>query len=356
MRPGSRPTSGQRSTRPRPPAIRSTPPRWRDWPPRACHPERRSNAARRPSPTKESRHVIAGIETGGTKVICGVVSEDDPQRLLSTTRIPTTTPDETTTAINAFLDEAEASSSEPVTALGVASFGPVNVDPAEDRWGWVTGTPKPGWADQDLLGRIPLASRVPTVIMADVGSAALGEATWGAGRDVDRVGYATFGTGVGVGLALGGRLLHGNGYPEMGHVIVRKHPQDDFVGSCPFHGDCLEGLASGPAVLGRWGHDASSFTDPEEQALAYEMLGSYIAQLALTAAITAGVQRFVVGGGVLKSPGLFDAVRAQLPILSGGPGAGHAASLDAPDFLAQPALGDHSGVLGAVAAALTLER
>jgi fructokinase len=297
--------------------------------------------------------VIAGIETGGTKVICGVVSEDDPEELLRTTRIPTTTPDETTAAINAFLDDAAGASDEAITALGIASFGPVNVDPERERWGWVTGTPKPGWADQDLAGRIALASRVPTVMMADVGSAALGEATWGAGKDVDRVGYATFGTGVGVGLTLDGRLLHGNGYPEMGHIIVRRHPHDDYAGSCPFHGDCLEGLASGPAVLGRWGHDASAFGD-DERAVAFEILGSYIAQLALTAAITTGVERFVVGGGVLKAPGLFDAVRAQLPVLSGGSGAGHAASLDDPGFLAQPALGDHSGVLGAVAAALTL--
>jgi fructokinase len=293
--------------------------------------------------------VIAGIETGGTKVLCGLVAEERPQHLLSTRWIPTTTPDETTWAINAFLREADAV--EPISALGVASFGPVNIEPERERYGWVTGTPKAGWADTDLLGRIELAGRVPTVMLSDVASAALGEQRWGAGADRARVGYATFGTGVGVGLVLDGRLLHGNGYPEMGHILVRRHPSDTYAGSCPFHGDCLEGLASGPAVLGRWGSDTSSLP-PEGRRAAFEILGWYVAQLAATTAYTVGVDRFVVGGGVLKAPGLLDAARAQLPLVTGGAGASHAASLDAPGFLAAPALGDHSGVLGAVAAAL----
>jgi fructokinase len=295
--------------------------------------------------------VIVGIETGGTKVLCGAVSEDRPQELVRDIRIPTTTPDETTAAINAFIDEVSAIGA--VNALGVASFGPVNVEPGKPRWGWVTGTPKPGWADTDLLGRIRLTSEVPTFMLSDVASAALGEQTWGAGAGVDRVGYATFGTGVGVGLCLDGQVLHGNGYPEMGHLFVRKHPLDDYEGACPFHGDCLEGLASGPGVIGRWGTDASSLDD-EKRAEAVEILAFYVAQLAAATAYTTGVERFIVGGGVLKTPGLFDAVVAQLPQVTGGPGASHAASLDQPGFLATPALGDHSGVMGAIAAAREL--
>ncbi len=292
--------------------------------------------------------MIVGIETGGTKVICGAATEDRPHELVHDTRIPTTSPDETTAAINAFVDGLRKV--EPVTALGVASFGPVNVEPGEPRWGWVTGTPKPGWADTDLLGRIRMAAEVPTVMLSDVASAALGEQTWGAGAGVARVAYATFGTGVGVGLCLDGRVLHGNGYPEMGHVLVRRHPRDDYAGSCPFHGDCLEGLASGPAVIGRWGSDASSLDDGSRSE-ALDILAFYIAQLAAVTAYTTGVERFVVGGGVLKTPGLFDAVVDQLPGVTGGPGASHAASLDRPGFLASPGLGDHSGVLGAIAAA-----
>jgi fructokinase len=292
--------------------------------------------------------VIVGIETGGTKVVCAVAREDRPQELVRDLRIPTTTPDETTAAINAFIDEAAAI--EPITALGVASFGPVNVEPGKPKWGWVTGTPKPGWADTDLVGRIRIAADVPTVMLSDVASAALGEQTWGAGAGVGRVAYATFGTGVGVGLCLDGHVLHGNGYPEMGHLLVRRHPRDDYEGACPFHGDCLEGLASGPGVIGRWGTDASSL-DEDLRAEAVDILAFYVAQLAAATAYTTGVERFIVGGGVLKTPGLFDAVVTQLPRVTGGPGASHAASLDQPGFLATPALGDHSGVLGAVAAA-----
>jgi fructokinase len=295
--------------------------------------------------------VIVGIETGGTKVVCGAASESRPQQVVRDVRIPTTTPDETTAAINAFLDEVGAI--EPIAALGVASFGPVNVEPGKPRWGWVTGTPKAGWADQDLVGRITIASSVPTVMLSDVASAALGEQTWGAGAGVSRIGYATFGTGVGVGLCFDGHVLHGNGYPEMGHLLVRKHPRDDYAGSCPFHGDCLEGLASGPAVIGRWGSDASSL-DEATRSEAVELLGFYVAQLAAATAYTTGIERFVVGGGVLKTPGLFDAAVAQLPGVTGGPGASHASSLDQPGFFAPPALGDHSGVLGAIAAARDL--
>lgn len=293
--------------------------------------------------------MIAAVETGGTKVICGAVAEDRPNTLLHTRRIATTTPDETTAAINAFLDEVGAI--EPITALGVASFGPVNVERNRDRYGYVTGTPKQGWANTDLLGRIRLAALVPTVMLSDVASAALGERTWGAGAGLDNVAYATFGTGVGVGVVSQGRLLHGNGYPELGHVLVRRHPLDGFAGACPFHGDCLEGLASGPAVTARWGLDSSSIP-VEERSQAYEVLGYYIAQLAATTAYAVGAERFVVGGGVLKAPGLLEAVRQQLPLVTGGPGASHAASLDSPDFLAAPALSDYSGLLGAVAAAL----
>jgi fructokinase len=295
--------------------------------------------------------VIIGIETGGTKVVCGAVDEAEPSRLLRTARIPTTTPDETTAAINAFVDDVSAG--HAVTALGVASFGPVNVEPDEPLWGHLLGTPKPGWAHEDLVGRIRLSKTVPTVLLSDVASAALGEHTWGAGRGFSRLGYATFGTGVGVGLSLKGGLLHGNGYPELGHLLVRRHPLDLFAGACPFHGDCLEGLASGPAVQARWGVDASSL-DPAERDAATGILGFYIAQLAAASAYATGLERFVLGGGVLKTPGLFEAVVEQLPQVTGGPGASHAATLDAPGFLARPALGDDSGVLGAVAAALTV--
>jgi fructokinase len=295
--------------------------------------------------------MIAGVETGGTKVVCGVARREQPDRVLQTRRFPTTTPDETLGAVNAFLDEMAAA--EPIDALGIATFGPVNVVPDAPRYGWITGTPKREWTDTPLLDRIPLAARVPTVVLSDVSGAALGEQRWGAGAGTASMAYATVGTGVGIGLVVQGRVLHGNGYPELGHLLVRRHPWDDFAGSCPFHGDCLEGLAAGPAVLRRWGADTSSLPD-ELRGEAFAVLGFYLAQAAATAGYAVGIERMVLGGGVLKAPGLLEEVRRQLPILTGGPGAGHAEALDAPGFLVPPALGDLSGVSGALAAAADL--
>lgn len=292
--------------------------------------------------------MIAGIETGGTKVVCGVVRRERPTELLATRRIPTTTPDETLAAVNAFLDET--GETEPIEAIGIASFGPVNVEPDRPRYGWVTGTPKLGWVDTDVLGRIPLASAVPSVFLADVGAAALGEHRWGAGAGSRSTAYATVGTGIGVGLVVHGALLHGNGYPELGHLLVRRHPLDDFPGNCRFHGDCLEGLAAGPAVTARWGRESSSLP-ADLRGRAHEILGFYLAQAVATTAIAVGVDRMVLGGGVMSAPGVLQETRRQLPQVTGGPGAGNAIPADTDAFLVPPALGAHSGLLGAIAAA-----
>lgn len=295
--------------------------------------------------------MIAGIETGGTKVLCGLVDPSAPTVLVESRRFATTAPSETISGIETFLVEAE--SRYGLDALGIATFGPVNVDPSLPRYGWITGTPKPGWANTKLLERLGTAARVPTALLSDVSGAALGEQRWGAGRDVGSVAYATFGTGVGVGVVVDGRVLHGNGFPEFGHLLVRRHPLDEYAGGCPFHGDCLEGLAAGPSVQARWGTD-SSHLHPRTERLAFEILGYYIAQTVAAVAYSTGVQKVVVGGGVLKAPGLLDEARRQLPVVTGGPLAGHAISADPFDFIVPPGLGDLSGVLGAVAAAQLL--
>ncbi|MCU1474771.1 ROK family protein [Amnibacterium sp.] len=294
--------------------------------------------------------MIAGVETGGTKVVCAIARADAPGEPLEVRRFPTTGPDETIGRINAYL--AEAAAVRPLDAIGIASFGPVNVEPDRDRYGWVTGTPKPGWADTDLLGRIPLAGRVPRIVLNDVGAAALGEHRHGAGRGARTTAYATFGTGVGVGLAVQGRLVHGNGFPELGHLLVRRHAGDAFAGICPFHGDCIEGLASGPAVQARWGADSSSLPEPV-RAEAFGILGSYVAQLVGVVRMTVGADRMVIGGGVLKAPGLLDEVRRQVPLLDRGYtlGAADAAALAA--FVVPPVL-ENAGLVGALAAAADL--
>ena len=295
--------------------------------------------------------MIAGIETGGTKVICGIAEPSSPGELIATSRFPTTTPRETIGRIDAFLSEADER--HGLDAVGIATFGPVNVEPALPRYGWITGTAKPGWANTDLLERLGAAHRWPTAILSDVSGAALGEQRWGGGRDVASVAYATFGTGVGVGIVVGGQVLQGNGFPEFGHLLVRRHPLDDYSGGCPFHGDCREGLAAGPSVLARWGTD-SSHLHPRVRQQAFEILGFYVAQVVALAAYSTGAQRVVVGGGVLKAPGLLDEARRQLSVVTGGPLAGHAISADPFDFMVAPELGDLSGVFGAVAAAQSL--
>ena len=296
--------------------------------------------------------MIAGIETGGTKIVCGVAPSDQQDRPTMVRRFPTTSPDETFERINAFLDEAARS--EPIEALGVASFGPVDSDRGSARFGWITSTPKAGWQQTDVLGAIRLASSVPTAFLHDVGAAALGEHRWGAGTGFANVAYATVGTGIGVGLVVEGRVLSGAGWPELGHLLVRRHPDDDFEGVCPFHGDCIEGLAAGPAVLARWGVDASTLADQHRDA-ELDVLASYIAQLVYTTALTVGIDRMVLGGGVMLTPGLLHRIRVETGRIAAGYGpAPLADGLDT--LVSAPALGGSSGVVGAITAASDLLR
>jgi fructokinase len=294
--------------------------------------------------------MIVGIETGGTKVVCAAGRADAPDVPLLTRRFPTTGPDETIGRIRDFL--AEAGADEPVEAIGVASFGPVDADPASPRFGSVTTTPKPGWSDVDLLARVNPES-LPAAFVSDVLGAAVGELRYGAGRGASSLAYATIGTGVGVGIVIDGRPIGGAGWPEVGHLLVRRHPADRFAGSCPFHGDCLEGLASGPAMLQRWGVDASSFP-AEVHDEAFAILASYIAQMAYTVALTVGAERVVLGGGVMLAPGLLEATRAVLPDLARGYGPASLASKDPAEVLVAPGIDGSPGVVGALALAADL--
>lgn len=296
--------------------------------------------------------MIVGIETGGTKVVCAAAHPESPDELVLTRRFPTTTPEETIGRIHDFVQEATAG--DALEAIGVASFGPVDADPSSPRFGWITTTPKPGWAHVDLLGRVTTPG-VPSAFVNDVVGAAVGELRYGAGRGTTSLAYATIGTGVGVGIVLDGRPLGGDGWPEVGHLLVRRHPADDYAGNCPFHGDCLEGLTAGPAVLGRWGVDASSF--PEEvRAERLAILASYIAQMAYSVLLTVGAQRFVLGGGVMQSAGLLEAVRAALPEIARGYGPASLSSADPADVLVAPGVPDSPGVVGALALAADLLR
>jgi len=272
--------------------------------------------------------VFGGIEAGGSKWKCAVGTGPDDLRAAAT--IPTTSPSETIgRAVEFFEREVR------VDAVGLGSFGPI-----DRRRGYITTTPKPGWRETDVAGEIHRRLGVPVAFDTDVNAAALGEHRWGAGRGLDTFCYVTVGTGIGGGAIVGGELLHGLAHPELGHIrIPHDRDTDPFPGSCPFHGDCWEGLASGPALEARYGRPPHELDDETAWALEARYLG-----LGLTAVIgVLSPQRIVLGGGVLERPGLLQLVSAEIEALLGD-------YVPAPE-LTPPALGQRAGVLGALALA-----
>lgn len=198
----------------------------------------------------ERPRLFGGIEAGGTKFVCAVGT--GPEDLRAEERFPTTTPGETIARAVDFLRRSGGGS---LAAVGIASFGPVDLDPSSPTWGHITSTPKRGWAGTDLAGPVGRALGVPVRFDTDANGAALAEHRWGAARGLQTIVYLTVGTGIGGGAIVRGRPLHGLVHPEMGHVLVERRPDDRYPGGCPFHGACLEGLASGPAIERRWGHE-----------------------------------------------------------------------------------------------------
>ena len=236
--------------------------------------------------------MIVGIESGGTKTLCAIADPSDAANPVRVERIATTTPAETFGRINDII--AETLGTQTPDAVGIASFGPLNTNPDDEHYGWITGTTKPGWAFTDVLRHLH-TDGAPHAFVTDVTGSAMGEATWGAAHGVERVAYATVGTGIGVGFVAGDHILGGNGFPEMGNILVRRHSRDDFEGSCPFHGDCVEGLASGPSVIARWGASGSELSAPDREAMV-EIVGYYVAQLISVVTYTLGAERVVLGG------------------------------------------------------------
>lgn len=288
--------------------------------------------------------LIASVETGGTKVFAAVADRSTPHDLIESCRISTTTPEDTLGALADFLGEYHRRS--PIEAIGVASFGPIDTNPDSPTYGWITTTPKPGWADTDLHQAFAAVDGAPVAFVSDVSGSLLGERWQGAAQGLDDLAYATVGTGIGVGVMLQGNLVTGHGTPELGHCLVRRHPADDFAGSCPFHGDCLEGLASGPAVEQRWGRPAESTAE-------LEVLGYYLAQLCLNITLTVAPKRIVIGGGVIKTPGLLEVVRTRAAELTAGYlGAEHPIQTPDTEFLVLPGLGDWAGIHGGFEVAL----
>jgi fructokinase len=285
---------------------------------------------------------LGAVEVGGTKILCLVGS--DPDHIVAQTRIPTRKPAETLAQVLAFF-QREVSSGGPLAAIGIASFGPLELRRSHPQYGFITSSPKPGWKYVDMIGPFRRALAVPVGFDTDVNAAALGEGRWGAARGLDTFGYLTVGTGIGAGAVVEGRLIHGLGHPEMGHLSVPRQPGDHFAGHCPFHGTCWEGMASGAAIAARWGSPAEQLGGDKLRA-AVQLEAAYLAAGLRNIIYAIAPQRIMIGGSVARLPGLFPLVRANLrEALAGYPGLGeHAAG----DFITPPALGPLAGPAGAL--------
>ena len=282
---------------------------------------------------------LGGIEAGGTKWVCGI--GDGSGALLSSETFPTAGPSETIgRAVRFFADRG-------LSALGVGSFGPVDNRPGSVSFGRIMSTPKPGWAGVNLVAAFREALGLAVALDTDVNAALLAEARWGAGRGIDDLAYVTVGTGIGGGALVGGELLRGELHPELGHMRVpHDRVRDPFAGVCPFHGDCLEGLASGRAIAARWQRPAEELDDDGAWELEAEYLG--LGLVNLVCVLTP--QRLIVGGGVAKRPDLLPRVRRHLERLLGGyfDGFPLGAAALGDEYVVEPELGDRAGVLGAI--------
>ena len=288
--------------------------------------------------------VVGGIEAGGTKFVCAVGS--GPEDIRDEIRYPTTAPGETIAQAVAYFRDAQRRHG-PLAAVGIASFGPVDPNPASPTFGYITSTPKPGWRDTEFAGVLRRELGLPIGFDTDVNVAALGEATWGAAQGLDTFVYLTIGTGIGGGGLVGGQLMHGLIHPEMGHIrLPHDRGADPFAGSCPFHGDCLEGLAAGPALEARWGRPARELP-PDHPA--WELEAHYLALALVNFICTLSPQRIILGGGVMEQTQLFPRIRAKVQTLLAQYIRAEAVLAAIDRYIVPPGLGNRSGVLGAIA-------
>jgi fructokinase len=291
--------------------------------------------------------VYGGIEAGGTKFVCVIGA--GPQDILAEERFPTTTPDETIARSVDFFTRH----GHDLAAIGIGSFGPVDLNPQSSTYGYITTTPKPGWAQVDLRGGIQRALKVPVAFDTDVNVAAFGEHYWvSENRALDPLLYMTVGTGIGVGVMVNGQPLHGLLHPEAGHMLLPRDPQrDPFTGACPYHGDCFEGLACGPAMAKRWGQPAETL--PADHS-AWQLEAHYVALAVVNLTLVLSPQRIVIGGGVMQRTGLLDLVRHDVRELLNGYVQSDRITRDIDQFIVPPALGNQSGMLGAIALAAAM--
>lgn len=289
--------------------------------------------------------LFGGIEAGGTKFVCAVGS--NPDDLRDEIRFDTTSPDKTIyRAIEYF---REQSLRERLLAIGIGSFGPVDLNRGSSTYGYITSTPKPHWANTDFYGKIRDGLNITVGIDTDVNAAALGEYKWGAARGLANFIYLTIGTGIGGGGMINGRLLHGLLHPEMGHVFIPHDIKTDpYEGKCPFHKNCFEGLASGPALKDRWGEPAENLSEDHK---AWDLEAKYISLALINYICTLSPQRIIIGGGVMEQKSLLSLIHEKVRgMLNNYIGVTELRE-NIEKYIVMPELGNKSGILGAIALA-----
>ena len=283
---------------------------------------------------------IGALEAGGTKMVCAIGNENG--EILKREVFPTTTPQETMPKMIAFFK------AEEIEALGIGCFGPISPDRESDDYGYITSTPKLAWQNYNIVGEFEKALQCPVGFDTDVNAAALGEAAYGITKGLKNSIYITIGTGIGVGVLAEGKLLHGMMHPEAGHILLHRHPEDTYEGWCPFHKDCLEGLAAGPALEKRWGAKGDMLTGRAE---VWEMESYYIAQACVNYCMTLSPERIVLGGGVMKQPVLLPLVRQKFKeLLAGYIRTGEVEDVE--NYIVAASLNDNQGVMGCIGLAL----
>lgn len=291
--------------------------------------------------------LFGGIEAGGTKFVC--MAGTDPDHIDREVRFPTSTPQETLKQVVEFF--APYDRQKRLLGIGIGSFGPVDLHQTSPTYGYITSTPKPGWQNADICGSLTAKINVPVVFDTDVNAAAFGELYWSGSRDVlDPFVYITVGTGIGVGVIANGAPIHGLVHTEGGHILIPHDKQKDpFAGICPYHQDCLEGLAAGPAIKARWGKAAQDLP-PDHPA--WDLEAHYIATALCNIIMMYSPKRIVVGGGVAQHPGLLDTIREKTARLVNGYVRSDVITKDIAHYIIPPTLGNQAGVLGSIALAM----
>jgi len=293
------------------------------------------------------KEYYGGIEAGGTKIVCSIAN--DPHDILAIERFPTSTPEETIKIIISFFTENQKSHNIKLVSLGIGSFGPLDLDPDSITYGYVTSTPKKGWRNTNLLQPLQNALKIPIFFDTDVNVAAIGERRWGAARDLDNFIYITIGTGIGGGVIINGKPVHGMIHPEVGHIrLIQNTTIDPYKGKCPYHHNCFEGLASGPAIEERWNKKANEL-EPNHPGWALE--ADYIAQALNNFICCFSPQKIILGGGVMQQNHLFPLIRNKTLEYLNNYVQSETILVNTDHYIVPPGLGNQSGILGAIALA-----